>query len=269
MAKFYVVWHGRKTGIYNTWEECKAQVDGISGARFKSFGSKQEAEAEFAKENPSRLFKSNTDTVVTKNYKSQKTVKLRQTATQKTVDIDLSRADVSVFSDGGCLKNPGGDAGSGIAVYRKGVLDELWYGMYLPEGTNNIAELNALYKALVVAKESLAANQSSQVFTDSKYSLQAVTQWANNWKKNGWRTKTGPVKNQELVEKCFDLYLSLNSKVKVYYVPGHTDVEGNELADRMATLAIRRCEVEFIHYTEYKTVAEVLSVNWTPKILEP
>lgn len=261
MAKFYVVWHGRKTGIYNTWDECKTQVDGISGARFKSFDCKQVAEAEFAKGKSSRQLKSNSDmeAVVTKDDKSQNIVKFRKAATQKTVDIDLSKAVVSVFSDGGCLKNPGGDTGSGIAIYRNGVLDELWYGKYLPEGTNNIAELNALYQALVVAKESLTANLSSQVFTDSKYSLQAVTQWAINWKKNGWRTKTGPVKNQELVEKCFDLYLSLNGKVNVYHVPGHADIEGNELADRMANLAMKRCEVEFIRYTEYRTVEEVLT----------
>ncbi len=253
MAKFYVVWQGHKIGIYTSWEECKKQVDGVSGARFKSFGTKKEAEIAFATGKSSRPVKS--DAVATKSRKANN--KSRKPATNKT--IDLSKTDVSIFSDGGCLKNPGGDTGSGIAIYRKGVLDELWYGMYLPEGTNNIAELNALYQALIVAKESLTTNQSAQIFTDSKYSLQAVTQWANRWKKNGWRTQTGPVKNQELVEKCFNLYLSLNNKVKIYHVPGHADIEGNELADRMATLAMKRGEVEFVHYTEFKAVEEVLA----------
>ena len=43
-AKFYVVWKGRKTGIFTTWEACAAQVQGFPGARYKSFTSRQAAE---------------------------------------------------------------------------------------------------------------------------------------------------------------------------------------------------------------------------------
>lgn len=44
MTKYYAVKKGRKTGIYTTWQECKEQVDGYSGAIYKSFALKQEAE---------------------------------------------------------------------------------------------------------------------------------------------------------------------------------------------------------------------------------
>jgi viroplasmin and RNaseH domain-containing protein len=37
MSKYYVVFAGRSPGVYETWEECKAQVDKFPGARFKSF----------------------------------------------------------------------------------------------------------------------------------------------------------------------------------------------------------------------------------------
>jgi ribonuclease HI len=47
MSKFYVVWSGRKIGIYNTWIECKLQIDGYSGASYKSFTTKEEAYAAF------------------------------------------------------------------------------------------------------------------------------------------------------------------------------------------------------------------------------
>jgi len=243
MAKFYVVWIGRNAGIYNTWAECKAQVDGFPKARYKSFISQKEAEAAFS------------------NKKNTESSMPQKTTSNKTVNIDVSKTDVSVFSDGGCLKNPGGDTGSGMAVYRDGNLVQLWYGIYLPCGTNNIAELNALYQALIVAKKSLADGLTCQVFTDSKYSLQAVTLWAKNWKKNGWRTTTGPVKNKELVERCFDLYSSLNNQVKVQHVAAHVDIEGNELADRMATLAMARKEVAFSCYTEYESVEDVLTLK--------
>ena len=42
--KFYVVRKGKNPGIYSTWDECKKQVDGFSGAEYKSFGTLIEAE---------------------------------------------------------------------------------------------------------------------------------------------------------------------------------------------------------------------------------
>lgn len=46
-AKFYVVWKGRKNGIFSSWEECAAQVHGFNGARYKSFPSRTAAEQAF------------------------------------------------------------------------------------------------------------------------------------------------------------------------------------------------------------------------------
>lgn len=45
MGKFYAVKSGRKTGVFSTWTECEQQVKGFSGARYKSFATKEEAEA--------------------------------------------------------------------------------------------------------------------------------------------------------------------------------------------------------------------------------
>jgi len=42
--KFYAVRKGKKIGIFNTWDECKEQVNGYSGAEYKSFTLKEEAE---------------------------------------------------------------------------------------------------------------------------------------------------------------------------------------------------------------------------------
>lgn len=46
-SKFYVVWKGRKPGIYSSWEECAAQVSGYSGAKYKSFTSQAQAQTAF------------------------------------------------------------------------------------------------------------------------------------------------------------------------------------------------------------------------------
>ncbi|MDO4951747.1 MAG: RNase H1/viroplasmin domain-containing protein, partial [Bacteroidales bacterium] len=45
--KYYVVWQGRKPGIYLTWDECKEQVHGAEGARYKSFPTMEEAQRAF------------------------------------------------------------------------------------------------------------------------------------------------------------------------------------------------------------------------------
>ncbi|MFK7050812.1 Ribonuclease H [Flavobacterium columnare] len=42
--KFYVVWKGIETGVFTSWEDCKAQTNGFDGAVFKSFESKELAE---------------------------------------------------------------------------------------------------------------------------------------------------------------------------------------------------------------------------------
>ena len=47
-AAYYVVWSGKKPGIYDTWEDCEAQVKGVQGAKYKGFASRPEAEQAFA-----------------------------------------------------------------------------------------------------------------------------------------------------------------------------------------------------------------------------
>jgi ribonuclease HI len=46
--KFYVVWKGRKRGIFNSWVECETQVKGFTGAQYKAFGTRAEAKRAFA-----------------------------------------------------------------------------------------------------------------------------------------------------------------------------------------------------------------------------
>ena len=50
MAKFYAVKEGKKPGIYMSWDECKEQVNGYSGAVYKSFTNEEEAKAFIKKE---------------------------------------------------------------------------------------------------------------------------------------------------------------------------------------------------------------------------
>lgn len=249
--KFYVVWQGRETGIFTDWNSCKKQVDGFAGAKYKSFASKAEAEAAFGGAPASGGAKS----TAAKKVGTPNTIK-----TYTADEISSMPIDTKIYTDGGCEPNPG-EAGSGIAVYRNNVVDELWYGLYNPMGTNNTAELNALYQALIMAESELKKAKSVAIFCDSKYSIQCVTQWAIGWQKKGWKKASGEIKNLELIKKMFALHQSLKDKIQVLHVNGHVGVEGNELADRMSILAIANKEQALSLYTETHDVETILKMN--------
>ncbi|MBL4826374.1 MAG: ribonuclease H family protein [Spongiibacteraceae bacterium] len=254
--KFYVVWKGRETGVFTDWNTCKRHVDKFTGAKFKSFKTREEAEAAF-QGNSSTLVKSSHsgDNPATRQKSTAQTVK-----TYTAKEIAVMGIDTQIFTDGGCEPNPG-KAGSGIAVYRDGAVDELWYGLFDPAGTNNTAELNALHRALIMAKSDLNKGKSVAVFCDSKYSIQCVTQWAVGWEKKGWKKKGGEIKNLDLIKDMFTLHRSIKDEVQVLHVNGHVGVEGNELADRMSIVAIATEDTDFTRYSDELDIDAILAMR--------
>ena len=135
----------------------------------------------------------------------------------------------------------------------------LLYGAYEEEGTNNIAELNALHQALLIARQTNSENIIS-IYSDSKYAIDCITTWAYSWKKNGWSKKGGEIKNLELIIEAHTLYEKLKDKIEINHVKGHAGVEGNELADRMAVYTIKAKNKDFAFYS-YNKIEEVLSLT--------
>ena len=238
--KFYVVWQGRQTGIFTDWDSCKKQVDAFPAAKYKSFKTRSEAESAFSGNGVPSSSKSSGSPASKKPSK-------RGLKTYTADEIAALPLDTKIFTDGGCEPNPG-KAGSGVAVYRDDVVDELWYGLYNPNGTNNTAELHALHQALIMAKAEIDKGKSVGVFCDSQYSIQCVTQWAVNWQKKGWKKASGEIKNLELIKQMFALHQQLKDQIQVLHVNGHVGVEGNELADRMSIIAIEAKEPDFALY---------------------
>ncbi|WP_085593143.1 viroplasmin family protein [Pseudomonas sp. B14(2017)] len=252
--KWYVVWAGRCPGIYQDWASCQSQTDGFPGARFKSFTSQAEAEAAFGANPAASTSARPAITRATTNpTKSVLT-------TQSKLQIRKVEADVEIFVDGGCNPNPG-EAGSGAAVYKHGVLSSLWYGRYQPEGTNNTAELAALHYGLVLAGEATKKGLSAAVFADSSYAINCITQWAVGWEKKGWIRKDGDIKNLEQIQEIYAVYLQIKDKVEVHHVNGHIGIEGNELADRMSLLAVDELETGWRPYPEPIIIDEVLALR--------
>jgi len=251
--KFYVVWQGRETGIFTDWNTCKKQVDAFAGARYKSFKTRQEAEAAFAGNGASTGSKSSASAA---NKKASKNTVKTYTADE----IAAMSLDTKIFTDGGCEPNPG-KAGSGIAIYRNDVVEELWHGLYNPNGTNNTAELNALHQALIMAASDVDKGKSVAIFCDSKYSIQCLTQWAVNWEKKGWKKPSGEIKNLELIKTMFALHQQLKDKIQVLHVNGHVGVEGNELADRMSIIAIEVKNTDFTLYQDELDIEKLLAMR--------
>ena len=249
--KFYVVWEGREKGVFTDWDTCKRHIDQFAGARYKSYKTRDEAEAAFRAGSRASLGKSKT---------APKKSSGRGPKTFTAEEVGSHSAQTKIFTDGGCEPNPG-KAASGVAVYREGQLSELWYGLYNPRGTNNTAELNALHQALLIAEQEIANKTTVAIFCDSKYAIQCITKWAANWEKKGWKKPGGEIKNLELIQTMFALYKTLKRSVKVLHVNGHVGVEGNELADRMSIHGIDTKEESFAGFEIPASLDAVLAMR--------
>ena len=243
--KFYVVWIGKQTGVFTDWAVVQPLVAGYPGAKHKSYPSMEDAKKALASGAPAARSPST---------KSRAKKKGREFILDKSYDIHI-------FSDGACDPNPG-EAGSGVAVYERGLLSELWYGCYEPLGTNNTAELNALYKALEIAEKMLSPGRRIQILSDSSYSVNAMTKWSVGWEKNGWARKGNQeLANKELIASMYSLYKQLAGNVVLAHVKGHSGVEGNELADRLSLMAHREKIAGFQMFDGVSKKEELLSLE--------
>ncbi len=213
--KVYAVRNGRKTGIFTTWAECKAQVEGFPGARFKGFTDPNEATKWL-----------NLDYVPP--YGRGRTA-AAPPAEQPAVNMD-DAADYIIYTDGSCLRNPDGPGGwaAVIADQVEGKLTELHGGE--PSTTNNRMELTAALQALAFSRKGSVID----LYTDSQYLKNAFTKnWLAGWKRKGWMTAAGtPVKNQDLWQQL-DAAFSAH-QVRFHWVKGHVGVAQNERCDELA-----------------------------------
>ena len=199
---------------------------------------------------------------IIKNYtqiiefkQSKKTPAVKEDTQPSQNNNNQGNTNISIYCDGACSGNPG-KSGSGLAVYKNGTKPTLYYGNYEKHGTNNTAELKALYKALLLANE-INTSEKVMILSDSKYSIDCISTWAYGWKRNGWTKKSGEIKNLELIKNAHNLYEQIKDNIIIKHVKGHAGVEGNELADRMALHAIKAQNDEFEEFS-YVSVDSIL-----------
>ncbi|NUM47312.1 MAG: viroplasmin family protein [Anaerolineales bacterium] len=146
--KTYVVWKGRQPGIYSSWDACKAQVDGYTGAVYKSFATRIEAETAYRK--------SSTEFI------GQSTPRILAPADFRTLGI-LHPDAVAV--DAACSGSPG------PVEYRARHLQTakiLFQQGPFPEGTNNVGEFLAIVHALAYFQN---LQSDAPIYSDSENAL--------------------------------------------------------------------------------------------------
>lgn len=118
--KFYTVWNGRRIGVFDSWDECRAQVEGFTGARFKGFPDRAAAEAAFKDEELMPDFSS-----------------LPENALKPDTN--------AIAVDAACSGNPGKMEYRGVYIETK---TELFKSPVFECSTNNIGEFLAIVHCL-------------------------------------------------------------------------------------------------------------------------
>jgi ribonuclease HI len=139
---------------------------------------------------------------------------------------------VIIYTDGACKGNPG-PGGWGVVMSRNGKSLELYGGEFYT--TNNAMELTAAIKALEALKRPLPV----RLVTDSAYVVDGMVKYREGWKAQGWCKSRGqPVANAELWRRL-DALASVHA-VEWVWVRGHSGEAGNERADHLANLGVKK-----------------------------
>ena len=137
---------------------------------------------------------------------------------------------VKIYTDGACRGNPG-LGGWGVLMVFEGNEKELFGGQ--KDTTNNQMELKAAIEGLKALTEPCIVDLT----TDSKYVMQGITGWIDNWQKNNWKTANKKdVKNKSL---WIELYNEKSKQqINWHWVKGHSGHRENEIADELANKGI-------------------------------
>ena len=206
-SKYYVVWQGRQTGIYDDWEDCKKQIIGFKGAKYKGFPNLQSAENAFSKG--------------WEEFWGKETIPA----------VDLSSATErpvgqAVAVDAACSGNPGKMEYQGVyldfdaqPITRK----TLFKSPVFEQGTNNIGEFLAIVHAVSLQKKN---GWNYPVYSDSVN--------AQLWVRQG-KCKTKLKRNArnetlfQLIERA-EKWLAIN-KIEVSVLKWKTEKWGEIPAD--------------------------------------
>ena len=135
---------------------------------------------------------------------------------------------IELWTDGSASPNPG-PGGFAVIEMVNGSAKPVVLG-----NEKNSTNIRMEGKAMIAAIN-YANGRECEIHSDSEFWINVLTKWASSWKKNGWKKKTGEIKNLELVKELYELYET--NSVKLVWVRGHVGTELNEMADEWANKA--------------------------------
>lgn len=198
MAKYYAVKNGYHTGIFRTWDECKKEVEGYSGAEYKSFTSRADAQAYLG---------------YCDDY------------TQLTFDM-MSGGDAVAYVDGS-YNTETGEYSYGAVVFCRGeeiTLSEKFFDEELSLMRNVAGEIAGSMRVMRYCIE----NDISHL--DLYYDYEGIEKWCTGvWKTN----KSGTTAYREYYDSIKD-----KVNVRFHKVKGHSGDKYNDMADSLAKKAL-------------------------------
>lgn len=244
---FYAVARGRLTGIFLSWAECNSQIKGFSGALYKKFDTRIEAEDFIDGPKP----------VV-----EPKPIRTKATDTGY---------DYYVYTDGSCSNNGKANAQAGIGIYFDTDDSRNVSRRVSGKQSNNTAELTAIIETHPLIAEDLKQGRKVAIMSDSVYAIRCATTYGTKCAKEGWASD---IPNKDLVQKIYNLYND-EPNVKFIHIAAHTgktDVHsiGNDGADRLANEAIglTQCPYNKVYLNvpfAKKDEAKALGARWDPQ----
>ncbi len=140
--KYYVVWRGRLTGIFDSWEECRKQTEGFEGAQYKGYPTLELAEA---------AHKLNYWQAVKQVVGSRE----QGVGSREQIVVPSLSVDAACSGNPGLMEYRGVDTATGREIFRMGPFEH---------ATNNIGEFLALVHGLALLKQ---YNKTMPIYSDS------------------------------------------------------------------------------------------------------
>ncbi|MEJ2585517.1 MAG: ribonuclease H family protein [Robiginitalea sp.] len=147
--KYYVVWKGKNPGIYADWASCKKEIQGVEGARYMGFPTKEEAEA-----------------ALKRSYEATRKDRKKKSGADKEAlsrigppNYNSIAVDAASSGNPGVMEYQGVDTRTGKKLFAQGPF---------PEGTNNIGEFLAIVHGLAYLKK---RNSNRVIYSDSRTAI--------------------------------------------------------------------------------------------------
>jgi ribonuclease HI len=146
---------------------------------------------------------------------------------------------VSLFTDGACTGNPGPGGWAFLARNEEGPEPREFEGSGGERSTtNNRMELLAAIRGLEGIAATFGEGCEVALYSDSQYVTKGLGEWLDGWKRKGWRTTSGPVKNADLWKQLDEF--RCRHRIRPIWVRGHNGHPENERCDQLAVAAIPR-----------------------------